>query len=77
MNGSKRQRGARGSEVEFAMTAIVIGAIVGRPAGFVAGVSFKPKMLVMQVCGLTGATAGTLVEVGRYGWRKRKRPQVA
>lgn len=72
MNRTRRQRRLRPAAVEFEMTGLVIGGGCGMLAGLVVEIIYHPSAIIMIGGGMAGITLGSLIEIGRYQWRRHE-----
>lgn len=72
-NVSKSGRLRRPPKPEFAITGIAIGVFAGEAAAVVVEVAIgHPSRWIMLAGGVVGIALGSLVETGRYCWRRHK-----
>ena len=56
---------------EFGMTGLWVGGLTGMIVGMIIEVSWKQKLVVMQLGAFAGAMVGGAFEGGRFWWRMR------
>lgn len=73
INVSKAVRLRRPPKPKFAWTAIVIGLFGGEALAVIVEAAIgRPNPWIMLAGGIVGIVFGSLVEVGRYYWRRHK-----